>query len=108
MNFLLLESFELKSFISIACYVSNLVFLDKKLLKNIYELWFEHMPTISHFRVFWCKCFALKSKNLNKFEARTTDGIFLGYSTHSCDYCILDLETNKIFKTCEVTFNETS
>lgn len=76
--------------------------------KTLYELWFEHTHTISHFCMFWCKLFVLKSKNLDKFEARSTGGIFLGYSTHSHDYCILVLEFNKIIKTCEVTFNDSS
>ena len=94
--------------ISTACYVSNRVFLRSKLGKTPYELRFEHRPSISHFRVFGCKCFVLKSGNLDKFEARSTDGIFLGYSAHSRGYRVLVLETNKIIETCEVTFDETS
>lgn len=50
----------------------------------------------------------LKSGNLDKFEARSTDGIFLGYSAHSRGYHVFVLETNKIIETCEVTFDETS
>jgi transposase InsO family protein len=46
--------------ISIACYVSNRVFLRSKLHKTPYELRFEHRPSVSHLRVFGCKCFVLK------------------------------------------------
>jgi hypothetical protein len=44
---------------------------------------------------------------LDKFEARSVDGIFFGYASHSITYRVLNLETNKIMKTCEVTFDET-
>ena len=94
--------------ISTACYVSNRVFLRSKLGKTPFELRFEHRPNVSHFRVFGCKCFVLKSGNLDKFEARSTDGIFLGYAAHSRGYRVLVLETNRIIETCEVTFDESS
>jgi hypothetical protein len=61
-----------------------------------------------HFHVFGCKCFILKKeKKLDKFEARSLDGIFFGYASHTRAYHVLNLETNQIVETCEVTFNET-
>jgi hypothetical protein len=54
-------------------------------------------PKVSHFHVFGCKCFILKKgKKLDKFEARSVDGIFF----------VLNLETNQIMETCEVTFDK--
>jgi hypothetical protein len=50
----------------------------------------------------------LKSGNLDKFEARSTDGLFLGYPAHTRGYRVLILETNKIVETCEVSFDEAS
>jgi hypothetical protein len=50
----------------------------------------------------------LKQGNLDKFESRSSDGVFLGYALHSHAYCVLNLETNRIMETCEVTFNETA
>jgi hypothetical protein len=65
-------------------------------------------PKVSHFHVFGCKCFILKKgKKLDKLEARSVDGIFFGYASHSRSYCVLNLETNQIVQTCEVTFDET-
>ncbi len=54
------------------------------------------------------KCFVLKYGNLDKFETRSTDGMFLGYPAHSRGYRVLVLETNKIVETCEITFDEPS
>jgi hypothetical protein len=63
---------------------------------------------VSHCYVFGCKCFILKKgKKLDKFEARSVDGIFFGYASHSRADRVLNLETNQIVKTCEVTFDET-
>jgi hypothetical protein len=63
---------------------------------------------VSHFHVFGCKSFILKKgKKLDKFEARSVDGIFFGYASHSRAFCVLNLETNQIVETCEVTFDET-
>jgi hypothetical protein len=62
---------------------------------------------VSHFQVFGCKCFVLKQGNLDKFESRSSDGIFLGYASHSHAYRVLNHETNQVVETCEVTFNET-
>jgi hypothetical protein len=44
---------------------------------------------------------------LDKFEARSIDGIFFGYASHSRAFRVLNLETNQIVETCEVTFHET-
>ena len=64
-------------------------------------------PKVSHFRVFGCKCFILKKGNLDKFESRSHDGIFLGYANHSRAYRVLNLNSNQIMETCEVTFDDT-
>jgi hypothetical protein len=48
-----------------------------------------------------------KGKKLDKFEARSVDGIFFGYASHSRAYHVLNLETNQIVETREVTFDET-
>jgi hypothetical protein len=51
--------------------------------------------------------FRKKEKKLDKFEARPIDGIFFGYASHSRAHRVLNLETNQIMETCEVTFDET-
>jgi len=93
--------------VNTACYVSNRIFLRAFKKKTCYELFHGRSPRVSHFRVFGCKCFILKKGNLDKFESRSMDGIFLGYANHSRAYRVLNLETNQIMETCEVTFDET-
>ena len=50
----------------------------------------------------------LKDGNLDKFEFRSSDGIFLGYASHSRAYRVLIIDTNIVRETCEVTFDETA
>jgi hypothetical protein len=56
----------------------------------------------------WLQKFVLnKGKKLDKFETRLIDDIFFGYASHSRAYRVLNLETNQIVETCEVTIDET-
>jgi hypothetical protein len=49
-------------------------------------------PKVSHFHVFGYKCFILKKrKKLEKFEARSVNGIFFGYTSHSRAFHVLNL-----------------
>jgi transposase InsO family protein len=93
--------------INTACYVANRIFLRAFLGKTSYELRYGRCPKVSHFRVFGCKCFILKKGNLDKFESRSSDGLFLGYALQGRAYRVLNLDTNRIEETCEVTFDET-
>jgi hypothetical protein len=94
--------------VNTACYVSIRIYLGVHKKKTCYELMHGRTPKVSHFHVFGCKCFIpKKGKKLDKFEARSVDGIFFGYASHSRAYRVLNLETNQIVETCEVTFDET-
>jgi hypothetical protein len=94
--------------VNTACYVSNRTYLRVHKNKTCYELMQGRTPKVSHFHAFGCKFFILKKgKKLDKFEARSVHGIFLGYASHSRAYRVLNLETNQIVETCEVTFDET-
>jgi hypothetical protein len=94
--------------VNTVCYVSNMIYLRVHKKKTCYELMRGRTPKVSHFHVFGCKCFILmEGKKLDKFEARSVDVIFFGYASHSKAYRVLNLETNQIMDTCEVTFDET-
>jgi hypothetical protein len=94
--------------VNTACYVLNMIYLRVHKKKTCYELMHGRTPKVSHFHVFGCKCFILKKgKKLDKFEARSVDAIFFCYASHSRAYRVLNLETNQIVETCEVTFYET-
>jgi hypothetical protein len=93
--------------VTIACHVGNQIFLRAFLNKTCYELMHGRAPRVSHFRAFGCRCFIFKKCRLDNFESRSSNGIFLGYASHSRAFWVLDIDTNLVMETCEVTFNET-
>jgi hypothetical protein len=62
--------------VNTACHVGNPIFLRAFLNKTCYELMHGRAPRVSHFRDFGCRCFILKKCRLDKFESRSSDGIF--------------------------------
>jgi hypothetical protein len=92
--------------INTACYISNQIFLHSLLNLTPFELCFGCQPSISHLRSFGCKCFILKHGNLDKFESRSSDGIFLGYTPHGRSYRVPNLEINTVVESCYVIFDE--
>jgi hypothetical protein len=94
--------------INTACYISNQIFVRSLLNLTPFELRFGHQLSISHLRPFGCKCFILKHGNLDKFESHSLDGIFLCYTPHGRSYRVLNLQTNIIVESRDVTFDETA
>ena len=94
--------------ISTMRYISNWIFLCSILNLTSYELHFGRKPKVSHLRVSGCRCFILKRDNLDKFESRSSDGIFLGYSLYGHSYRVYNLDTNNIMESCDVTFDEST
>jgi hypothetical protein len=92
--------------ISIACYISNQIFLWSILNLTPFELRFGRKSSISQLRLFGCKCFILKRGNLNKFESRSSNGILLGYTPHGRSYRVFNLETNTVVESYDVTFDK--
>jgi hypothetical protein len=93
--------------VNTACHVRNRIFLWAFLNKTCDKLMQGWAPKVSHFRAFGCRCFILKKGRLDKFESRSSDGIFLGYACHSRAFHVLNHDTNLVMQTSEVTFDET-
>ncbi|GJW86411.1 retrovirus-related pol polyprotein from transposon TNT 1-94 [Tanacetum coccineum] len=65
-------------------------------------------PTLDYFKVFGSKCFILNTKHyLIKFDPKSYEGVFLGYSQNSKAYIILNKHTGKIEESLNMTFDET-
>jgi hypothetical protein len=82
-----------------ACHVGNQIFHQAFLNKTCYEIMHGRAPRVIHFMAFGCRCFILKKGSLDKFESRSSDGIFLGYANHSRAYHVLNLDTNLVMET---------
>ena len=77
--------------------------------KTPYELWKNKKPNISYFKVFGSKCFILNTKdNLGKFDAKSSVGIFLGYSLSSKAYRVFNKKTMVVEESIHVVFDESN
>ncbi|GJS73767.1 retrovirus-related pol polyprotein from transposon TNT 1-94, partial [Tanacetum coccineum] len=89
-------------------YILNRILIRPFLGKTPYELFKGKKPSLEHFKVFGSKCFILNTKDyLTKFDPKSTEGVFLGYSPNSKAYTVLNKETMKVEESLNVKFDET-
>ena len=93
--------------VSTACYVLNRVLIRLILKKTLYTLFRGRKPNLSHLNVFGCKCFILNNRkdNLGKFDSKSDEGIFLGYSQHGHAYCVYNKRTMLVEEYVHVNFD---
>ena len=92
--------------VSIAVHTLNRVQVKKVTNATPFELWYGHSPSVKHFKIFGCKCYILKDARNGKFDAKSNEGIFLGYSTRSKAYKCLNINTNKVVESANVNSDE--
>ncbi|XP_060182255.1 uncharacterized protein LOC132611916 [Lycium barbarum] len=92
--------------ISTACHVLNRCLIRPILKKTPYELWNGKKPNISYFHSFECKCFVHNNgkDNIGKFDPRSDEGIFVGYSNNSRSYRIFNKRIKSIEESVRVIF----
>nr|GFB07565.1 retrovirus-related Pol polyprotein from transposon TNT 1-94 [Tanacetum cinerariifolium] len=89
-------------------YIINQILIRAILRKIPYELLRGRKHTLDYFRVLGSKCFILNTKDyITKFDPKSYEGVFLGYSQNSKAYIILNKHTRKIKESLNVTFDET-
>ncbi|PKU72109.1 Retrovirus-related Pol polyprotein from transposon TNT 1-94 [Dendrobium catenatum] len=94
--------------VNTACYVLNRVNIRSKLNKTPYELLKGRTPNLSHLHVFGCKCFILNNGKhpLGKFDPKSDEGVFLGYSSVGKAYRIFNKRTLVVEESTHVVFDE--
>ena len=62
---------------------------------------------MKYFRIFGSTCFILKNReNVGKFDSRSDEGIFLGYSSTSKAYQVYNKRTMKVMETMNVVIDD--
>ncbi|KAI4371673.1 hypothetical protein MLD38_009999 [Melastoma candidum] len=94
--------------INTACYVPNRVLARKTLDKTPYELYKGKVPNISYFHPFGSHCYILRlpKENVGKFDARSDEGVFLGYSESSKAYRVFNKRTLVVEESINVIIND--
>jgi len=95
--------------VNTANYVLNRCVIWPILKKAPYELFKSKKPNVSYLKAFGSKCFIHNNgkKNLSKFDIRTDEGIFVGYSSISKAYHVYNKFMKVIGEFINVTFDET-
>ena len=96
--------------VNTANYFLNRCLIRPILKKTSYELFKGRKPNISFFKPFGCTCFVHNNgkDNLKKFDARSDEGIFLGYSLVSKAYRVFNKITQIFEESIHVIFDESN
>lgn len=94
--------------VNTTCYVTNRSLIRSMIKKTPYELLNDRKPSIAHLKPFGCKCYVLNNgkDDLGKFDARSDEGVFIGYSSTSKAYRVFNKRTLCVEKSMHMTFNE--
>jgi hypothetical protein len=75
--------------------------------KTPYELWYGRPASIKHFNVFGSKCYIKNhDDNIDKYDDRADEGIFLGYATNNKGYRCYNKRLHKMVDCIDVKFDE--
>ena len=95
--------------VNTACHTVNRVYFRPGTKKTPYELWKGRKLNMKYFRIFGSTCFILKDReNVEKFDSRSDEGIFLGYSSTSKAFRVYNKRTMKVMETVNVVIDESS
>ncbi|KAK0571320.1 hypothetical protein LWI29_014080 [Acer saccharum] len=94
--------------VNTACYIGNRVFLRPGSRNTSYELWKGRKPNVSYFHTFGSKCYILNDRDqLGKFDAKSDEGIFIGYALNSRAYRVFNLKTRTVMESSNVVIDDT-
>ena len=86
-----------------SCHIGNRIFFRMGTKKTAYEIWNGKKLEVKYFRVFGSRCYILNDReNLGKFDAKSNEGIFLGYSSTSWAYRVFNKRTKTVMESINV------
>ncbi|GJT74973.1 putative ribonuclease H-like domain-containing protein [Tanacetum coccineum] len=93
--------------VNTACYVHNRVLVVKPHNKTPYELFRGRTPSLSFMKPFGCHVTILNTlDHLVKFDGKSDDGFFVGYSLNSKAFRVYNIRTRKVEENFHVRFLE--
>ena len=89
--------------VNASCHIGNRIYFRARMKKTAYEIWNGKKPKVKYFQVFESKCYILNDwENLGKFDVKSDEGIFLGYSTSSQAYRVYNKRTKTVMESINV------
>ncbi|GJT42426.1 ribonuclease H-like domain-containing protein [Tanacetum coccineum] len=93
--------------VNTTCYVQNRVLVVKPHNKTPYELFRCRTPALSFMRPFGCHVTILNTLDYSgKFDGKSDDGFFVGYSLNSKAFRVYKIRTRKVEESLHIKFLE--
>nr|GEX62922.1 retrovirus-related Pol polyprotein from transposon TNT 1-94 [Tanacetum cinerariifolium] len=93
--------------VNTACYVQNRMLVIKPHNKTPYELFLGRKPALSFMRPFGCLVTILNTlDHLGKFDEKSDDGFFVGYSINSKAFIVFNTRTRFVEENLHIIFFE--
>ena len=93
--------------VNTSCHIGNRIFFQAGTKKTAYEIWNGKKLKVKYFQVFGSKCYILNDREkLGKFDAKSDEGIFLGYSTTSRAYKVFNKRTKTVMESINVEIDD--
>ena len=90
-----------------SCHIGNIINFRAGTKKTTYEIWNGKKPKVKYFQVFGSKCYILNDReNLGKLDAKSDEGIFLGFSTNSRSYRVYNKRTKTVMESINVKIDD--
>ncbi|GJX56160.1 putative ribonuclease H-like domain-containing protein [Tanacetum coccineum] len=91
--------------VNIVCYVHNRVIIVKPHNKTPYELFRGRTPALSFMRPFGCHVSILNTlDHLGKFDGKSYDGFFVGYSLTSKAFRVYNIRTRRVEENLHISY----
>ena len=74
--------------------------------KTPYALWFGHSPLVKYFKFFGSRCYIKRDDDIGKFDPRSDESVFLGYSLKRKAYICFNYRTKTIVECVNVRIDE--
>ncbi|KAL0541556.1 hypothetical protein IC582_021609 [Cucumis melo] len=93
--------------VNIACHIHNRVTIRSETTVTLYELWKDRKSNVKYFHVFGSTCYILADREYHKkWDAKSEQGIFLGYSQNSRAYRVFNNRSGCVMETINVVIND--
>ena len=88
-------------------YISNQVYLRPGTHKTLYEIWKGKKQNMKHLHEFGSSCYILNDEEpRGKFDAKSDEGIFLGYYSNSRAYKVYNKRTMVVMESINVQVDD--
>ncbi|TYK21311.1 F5J5.1 [Cucumis melo var. makuwa] len=93
--------------INTACHIHNRITTRSGTNVTLYELWKGRKPNVKYFHIFGSTCYILADKEYHrKWDAKSKQGLFLGYSQNSRAYRVFNNRTETVMETINVVVKD--